>query len=72
MIRISFPISSKCSCCTYLDVDEKNNWCGDDELELIIKCVNPDKCPINMERNLASVFGIEMDKNNSSPFIKKL
>ena len=64
MVKISFPISPRCSCCRYLVALKQ----GDDT---ILNCTITDKCPINMERNWA-ISGIKPTMPNNSPFIKKL
>lgn len=66
MTRISFPISSKCSCCRSL-LAVKDVTKTDD---VIISCTLKGKCPVNIERNVA-VFGVNEVKR-LSPQTKKL
>lgn len=64
MVRISFPINTKCSCCPNLVATNKDD-------DVILKCDLKGKCPVNIERNWAK-FGYDMPSTSTSPFIKKL
>ena len=66
-VRISFPISSKCSCCPNLLAASDTRYPDD----LTIFCTLDGKCPINMERNWA-ICSVKTVMKNNSPFIKKL